>query len=310
VPIAWGGAISHSPILYRERKQWQALARVLVGAVPQPAAAETETAERLVEFEKALAASFKAMRDRMADARLDALVVLVSDRNRFFDEANCPQLHVFAGDEIWGETAHMEAGETSRVHTLACDAGIADLLIEELFDAGFDLAESHGVFRPSGQPDRGAVASLFDPVDRLDCSIPIVPVHINCHVAPTIRGARVAQFGSALGEALRRSSKRVGVLASGGMSGDPGGYLAGWIDPTLDRWVLRQLESGRCARLAPIFDVESNALRGNSAELRLWLAAAAAMESQGFSGKTIAYHAMHATVTGAGFFAWESDSCR
>ena len=307
MPLAWGGALSHTPVIYRPRSQWPAIKTLLTGSVPQPAVAKDETAEQLADLEKSLDASFRSMRESMSKARLDALVVLVADRARFFDDANTPQIHVFAGDEIWGDTACAETGEASRIRKIACDARTGAHLIEELFDAGFDIAESHGEFRPVGNRDLGAVAALLDPIDRLDCPVPVVPIHLNCHTAPALRGSRVSDFGTALGAAIQRSPKRIGVLASGGMSGDPGGYLAGWIDPTLDHWVLRQLETGRSARLAPIFDVESNALRGNSAELRLWLAAA--MESQRGVARPISYHSIHAAVAGTGFFMWEMPSC-
>ena len=47
----------------------------------------------------------------------------------------------------------------------------------------------------------------------------------------------MAPFGAALERALALVPERVGVLVSGGLSGDPGGAMAGWIDDVLDRWV-------------------------------------------------------------------------
>lgn len=310
MPLVWGGALSCSPVLYRPREQWPGITKALTGSVPQPAAAREETPQRFAQAAAGIEASFDALRESLSRARVEALVVLVADRGRFFDDANVPQIHVFAGAEIWGDTAVAAAGEASRVQRLACDPATADLLIAELFDSGFDIAESHGVFRPVGAPEQGAVAALSEPVARLACSAPAVPIHLNCHEAPALRGPRVMAFGQALAAAIGRSTRRVGVLASGGMSGDPGGYLAGWIDPELDTWVLRQLESGRSARLASMFDVPSNALRGNSAELRLWLAAAAAMETTGAVGTTLSYHPLHAAAAGLGFVSWEVPPCR
>lgn len=291
--------------MYRSRDRWQAIRQSLTGSVPQPAAAREETPDHLTEASRSIDGSFRAMRESMANARLDAVIVLVADRARTFDDANCPQIHVHAGEAIWGDTSVDEAGEAARVTQLACDARAGDFLIEELFDAGFDVAESHGEFKPAGDQKRGAVAALFEPIERLNCTVPVIPIHLNCHVSPCLRGSRTREFGAALGAAMAHSSKRFGVLASGGMSGDPHGYMAGWIDPGLDQWVLRQLESGRSSKLVPMFDVQSNALRGSSAELRLWLAAGAAMEQFGGAGRTLSYLPLHAAAAGVGFFTWE-----
>ncbi|WP_428568140.1 hypothetical protein [Ramlibacter sp.] len=293
-------------MLYRPRDRWSIVSRFLTGSVPQPAAAGDETPERLAAASLRIDAAFHALRESILRAKLDSLVVLVADRARTFDDANTPQIHVHAGDSIWGETALTQAGEPSAIRHLPCDSAGADLAIEELFDAGFDVAESHGDFRPRGDAERGAVPALVELMHGLDAGLPVVPLHLNCHVAPALRGWRAHEFGGALGQALAHSGRRFGVLASGGMSGDPHGYMAGWTDPELDRWVLRRLETGRSAKVASMFDVQSNALRGNSAELRLWLAAAAAMEQAGGAGRTIDYFPLHAAATGVGFFTWET----
>lgn len=309
MPLTWGGAVSDSPLLYRPRGSWDAVAAVLRGSVTQPAAAGTETAARLDEYAAEIEVLFERLRQSLDAARLDVLVVLTADDGRAFADDNFPQVHVYAGDAVWSDTSVAQAGEAAARRTHACDPGAADELIAELFDSGFDVAESHGPFAPVGDPQRGAVPALIEPLVRLGCAIPIVPVHINCHVAPAMRGSRVADLGQALGRALSQSHQRIGILASGGLSGDPGGYLAGWIDPELDQWVLRQLDTSRSPKLAPMFDLESQALRGNAAQIRLWLAAASAMESVQAQPKRLGYLPLHTAAAGLGFFAWEVRTC-
>ena len=311
MPLVWGAAVSHSPLMYRPLESWPVITRWLRGDVPQPAAAGQESPEHFAQSAVVMDASFHALGETLRRARLDALVVMTADRQRSFDDSNFPQFHVHAGDSIWGDTSLEEIGEAATVARAACDVAIADLLIEELFDAGFDVAESHGPFDPTGSPQKGAVAALFDPLRRLDCAVPIIPVHVNCHLAPMPGGGRTHAFGAAIGAALRHTEKRVGVLASGGMSGDDrGGSMAGWIDPTLDQWALRRLETSRTALLTPLFDGQSTALRGHAAELRLWLAAGGAMETVSAAGKSMAYLPLHAAAAGIGFFRWETPPCR
>ena len=63
----------------------------------------------------------------------------------------------------------------------------------------------------------------------LKLDLPVIPIHVNCRVSPALTGRRVRQFGVALGKAIALNKKRVGVLASGGLSGEPNGYMAGWM---------------------------------------------------------------------------------
>lgn len=310
MPLIWGAAMSYSPLMYRPPERWPALSRALRGSVPQPAAAAAETADHLAKGVQLIGESIDRLRESLHRARIETLVLLVADRQRAFDDANFPQIHIHAGGPVWSDTSLANADEERCVKTHECDTHTAQLLIGELFDAGFEVAESHGDFAPVGASERGAVPALLEPLDRFGVGVPIVPVHLNCHVAPVLRGTRVHAFGTALGKACGHIPRRIGVLASGGLSGDPGGYLAGWIDPELDQWVLRQLETVRATKLAPMFDIESQALRGNSAEIRLWLAAAAAMEAAGALPGRPSYACLHAAAAGLGFLCWEDKTCQ
>jgi hypothetical protein len=260
--LNFGMGVAYSPLLYRDDRFGAAFG----------------TAEKLI-----------------AQARLETMVLLVADRGRYFDQSNTPQFHVYAGDEIWGDTAK-----------LTCDSATADLLLEELVWSGFDVAESRGVFAPAGDPVRGVVGALVDAAQRFARDAMIVPIHINCHVSPAASGHRAHAFGAALAQAAAFSDKRIGIIASGGLSGDPGGYLDGWIDPTLDSWLLRRLATGRSKDAAGIFDVDSTSLVGNAAELRLWLSVAAAMESRGASAQVIDYIELKQAGIGAGIAVWDA----
>lgn len=307
MPLVDAFALSYSPLLYRPRNRWPAVHAFMSGDTVQPAAFHDETPERLDAYRARIDMAFATMADAIAAARLDALVVLVADRARVFDDTNTPQLHVFAGDAIWGDAALPGLGEEPAPQTLACDAALGEILAEELAHAGFDIAESRRAFRPAGDPERGATGALIEPLTRLfpGGGMPIVPVHVNCYVEPCVSGHRMAPFGTALAAALALVPERVGILASGGLSGDPGGPMAGWIDDVLDRWVLRRLVTRRAAELGGIFDVESMTLRGSAREIRLWAAAGSAAERVDATPRVIDYLPLHHAAAGAAFLHWE-----
>jgi hypothetical protein len=307
VPLITGHAISYSPLLYRPLAQWPIVRSFLVGQVTQPVSEREETPERLAAYAQRIDAAFERVILELQAAAIETLVVLVSDRHRIFDETNTPQLHVFAGEEIWGDPALAKLGEAPQRHTLRTDAATGRLLADELAHVGFDVAETRDGFRPAGDAERGAGAPLIEPVSRLRerlTALQIVPVHVNAFVDPCIDGSRMHAFGIALARALALSERRCGVLASGGLSGDPGGYMAGWIDETLDRWVLSRLSTGRSAELGSLFAMESVTLRGSTREIRLWAAAGAALESLGARGHVVDYLPFHHAAVGTAFMHW------
>jgi catalytic LigB subunit of aromatic ring-opening dioxygenase len=306
VPLVYGQALSFSPLLYRPRERWNDVRAVLVGDVVQPRTAAEETPERLDAYARRLDEAFWLAAERIGALGLDAVVVLVADDRRTFDDSNTPQLHVFGGSEIWGDPALPELGEDGDPMVFHCDARLAAHIGEELARVGFDLSETRGTFQPLGDPQRGVVPALVEPLRRLEIGVPIVPIHINCHVEPNISGQRMTPFGEALARALELVPLRVGVLASGGLSGQPGDAMAGWIDDVLDTWVLARLNTGRSAQLGRIFDVRSQLMRGSTREIRLWGAAAAACEAAGLRPRADEYIPLHHAAAGIGFMHWRN----
>jgi len=307
VPLVYGQAISYSPLLYRPRERWNDVRAVLVGDVVQPRTAADETPERLDAYARRIDEAFWLAGERLDDANLDALVVLVADDHRAFDDSNTPQLHIFAGYEIWGDPDRPDLGEPGDPLVFHCNAHLAAHIAEELTRESFDVSETSGMFTPLGDPQRGVVPALVEPLRRLGASMPIVPIHINCRVEPHISGHRMAPFGEALTQALDLIPLRVGVLVSGGLSGQPGEAMAGWIDDVLDTWVLGRLNTGRSAHLGRIFDVRSQMLRGAAQEIRLWAAAGAACEWAGLRPHADEYIPLHHAAAGIGFMHWRSD---
>jgi aromatic ring-opening dioxygenase catalytic subunit (LigB family) len=138
--------------------------------------------------------------------------------------------------------------------------------------------------------------------------IPVIPIYVNCRVAPSPSGHRCYAFGTALADILDERTERIAVFASGGLSHDHHGPRAGWVDPPLDEWLLDQVARGRGANLGRLFDVESDSVRGGVAEARLWAIVAAACEAQGSKAKVVDYVPSYAAATGIGFAYWPLDA--
>lgn len=304
MPLVLAAACSYSPLLYRPRASWAAVRDALVGAVTQPPEAAAETPEVLDAYGRRIDAAFGSLAAHLTAAAPEALVVLVSDAGRMFDDSNTPQLHVFVGDEVWGDAARPGLGEAPQRTTLRCERALANVVAEELSYAGFDISEGRGAFRPA-DAERGAGPALIEPLCRLAPGIPIVPIHVNCSTEPCISGHRMTPFGSALARALDLVPERVALLASGGLSGDPNGYMAGWVDDVLDRWVLGRLLTARSADLGGMFDMDSLALRGSTQQIRLWNAAGAAAETAGLRAELLEYIPFHHSTVGCAFMIWE-----
>jgi hypothetical protein len=290
--------------MYESRERWPAVYAALVGETVQPGSAAAETPDFLDAAAARIDDAFRLAAARIEEARLDALVVLVADRQRAFNAENTPQLHVFAGDEIWSDLACSELNDPAEVQTVRCDAALATNLAEELAAEKFDISETRGTFRPLGDPQRGAVRALLAPLRRLGVTVPIVPIHINAHVFPAVSGRRMPAFGAALARALALVPKRVGILASGGLSGQPGEAMAGWIDVVLDNWVLARLSTQRASDVGRIFDVVSQTMRGSTREIRLWAAAGSACETAAMRPTLDDYFPLHHAAAGIGFMHW------
>ncbi|WP_197277084.1 hypothetical protein [Sphingomonas profundi] len=310
MPIVAGAGLSYSPLLYRSRDAWPQVAQLLRGDAIQPRRAADEDAALLDGYAARIADALGTLDRHIASAALDALILITADRGSQFDVANVPQLHLLSGGEAWGDPALTALGEAPRRTSFACEGPVAALLLEELVRAGFDVAEGKDVFAPQGDPAQGVTPAAVEAIARLAGGLPIIPISINCHVAPLIPGKRLLRFGEALAAAAALTDKRVGLLVSGGLSGEPGGAMAGWIDDIFDRWLLARIERGQAADIARAWALPSRNLLAGTAEARLWMTAAAAFERAGCRARVHDYLAVHHAAAGLGFVTWEDGTCR
>ncbi|HZQ37678.1 MAG TPA: hypothetical protein VFD32_17225, partial [Dehalococcoidia bacterium] len=112
---------------------------------------------------------------------------------------------------------------------------------------------------------------------------------------------RCAQLGEAIRDVLAERPERVAIYASGGLSHYPGEFNVGWIDRSLDKWILERLERGDIEALKHLFTFDSDNMRAGTGEVRAWISVAAAMARP---AHVVEYVPAHCTVTGCGFVYW------
>ena len=245
----------------------------------------------------------------IAQARLDALIVVGDDQKEQYFEDNLPAFLVYCGQSIANGVMALPAEapeywkrarsqyyepESPREYPVAADLAIhvTTTLVEQEFDVAYGAA----LPRPRGE------GHAFGFVHRrlmAQSVVPIVPVVVNTYYPPNQpRPSRCYR----LGQALRRSietfpeNQRVGILASGGLS-----HFT--IDEALDRGVLSACRRRDAQWLStlPVAKLHS----GNS-EIRNWIVAAGAAEHLQTEWQEYEplYRSAAGTGCGMGFAAW------
>lgn len=311
--LVLGLAASFAPTMFRAAEEWPKIHDWLVGDAPQPHDLAEQMPDQVPEQIQRIRAGFETLRAQLQAAEVEVLVMLASDDGRVFTGVQVPQFCTYLGGEIWGSTRYADLGETAEddIVRLPCALEVASFVQRELVDHGLDMSYSQ-VLRPLGQPEFGTSAAFVAPAPLLlgKLDIQVVPIYVNCRVAPAPNGRRCFAFGTALADILGERPERIAVFASGGLSHNHHGPRAGWIDPPLDEWLLDQVVRGRGANLGRLFDLESDTLQGGAAEARLWAIVAGACEAQGGKAVVVDYLPSYAAATGIGFAYWPLDGRR
>ena len=306
--IGLGLASSHAPAMFCPPEAWPKV----YAAIPeymkesQPHTAKLETPEVIRGYVKRIDAGFERLRAQIESYRPDAIIFVGDDQEDMFSPAINPAICVFTGEEVWGSSAPFYLDdippEESRIH-LKVHQDLSRHVLQGLMDKGFDPASS-ALMQPLGKhPERGTSHMIVYPAPRLmpQLDIPIIPIFLNAYYPPCPSGRRCFDLGVALREILASRPERIAIYASGGLSHDPIGPRAGWIDEPLDRWVLEALRTNRGHELSNLFAFDSATLRGGSGEIRAWIVAAGACP---WGAEVVDYIPAHHAKAGLGFAYW------
>jgi aromatic ring-opening dioxygenase catalytic subunit (LigB family) len=194
----------------------------------------------------------RKMGARLAEARPDALVVVADDHLNAFSFNAVPALCVRVGRMV-SRMVQDEAEAFDKVldgmpERYALHEELANRILEQGLAANFDLALSWEA--PVDHAFLSPVNTLCDgrPIP------PLVPIWVNCFVAPQPTARRCFAFGQHIGQVVAASPWRVAVIATGGLSHFPELLLSrvGESDTVFDRKLLHWLEVGESEPLCAL----------------------------------------------------------
>jgi protocatechuate 4,5-dioxygenase beta chain len=162
---------------------------------------------------------------------------------------------------------------------------VAEALVQALDRRGLPLA-----FRGDLLMDDNFCVPLKVLTPQFD--LPFVPVHMNCLVPPVPTPQACFDKGALIAQAIREdlpADLRVAIMATGGLSHDPGGPRYFEIDEAFDRWFLGLLEAGDTERAFAECTLERMraAGAGGTPELIAWFVAWGA--AQGTPARVVCY---------------------
>jgi 3-O-methylgallate 3,4-dioxygenase len=247
------------------------------------------------------------LKQAIADARLDALIIVGDDQNEVFSDRLMPVFAVYYGDTIlnrakpgvdpsdWMDAAKRRRQEDSASRHYPVHAALAQQVIAGLRAHGFDPAVMHEIDPVDGE------GHAFSYVHRylMEKPVPIVPVFLNSFFPPNQpSAARCHALGKAIAAAVEAfpGDARIGIFASGGLS-----HFV--LDEELDRSVIAALERRDEAFLTSI---PEEALQSGNSEIRNWICVADALGSLKLDWLTYVpgYRTRALTGTGMCFARW------
>jgi aromatic ring-opening dioxygenase catalytic subunit (LigB family) len=304
--IGLGLASSHAPAMFCPTDVWPRV----YAAIPsytqesQPHTAKLETPEVIDGYIARINDGFGVLRGHIEEYHPDAIIVM-GDHDHMFKAADHHAGCIYTADKVWGPSMpyYMNLPPQDSYIESPVHVELARFLLKGLQERGFDIVDSAEFESHCDDKNYGTSHSITLPLPHLvpKLDIPVIPLFINEYCPPMPNGQWCWDVGMAVADILRTRPERIAIYGSGGMSHDPFGPRAGWVDEPLDNWIFERIESNRGVELARLFGFDSATLRGGTGELRAWIAAAGACQ---WPGKKIDYIPSNHSKTGLGFSVW------
>jgi aromatic ring-opening dioxygenase catalytic subunit (LigB family) len=252
----------------------------------------SETDQRLV-----LGATAE-MRRRLEAARPDVLVMFSNDHLLNWPINNVPEYTVGIADEHVGPADWFDEWLAMEKYRVPGHPALARWMVNESARRRLALA-----YLREMQFDDGISVPTY--YLNPDARVRLVPVTMNCTVPPIPTPQRAYEVGTVLRDALRAfpDSDRIAVVATGGLSHEPGGPRYFWVDEEFDRWFLDMLEKGdhqALLRECTLSRMEE-AGSGGTAELLAWIVVLAFTRGP---ADVLAYTPALAWRSGTGMVTW------
>jgi aromatic ring-opening dioxygenase catalytic subunit (LigB family) len=175
------------------------------------------------------------------------------------------------------------------------DPELAAELLETSYDDGIEPSFAYEL-----EFDHGTMVPLHFLSPRMER--PVVPIFFNTLAVPQPTARRCLEFGRAIGKVAARARRRIGLIATGGLSHDPGERNHGIIDSDFDHRFMSEMAGGNVERLARYSRAELAAAGAGAFELLSWVALAGALD--GRKGEVVVYEAVKPWATGIGMMSF------
>lgn len=257
------------------------------GITAWPDAAPPQQRDRLYD-------AFHELQNRLTAAKLDALVIFTAEHwaNFFLDH-----MSAFCIGTAEHYTGPIEPWLNLQKQRIPGDRALAEALLQACY--ANDLEPG---FAQEMQFDHGTMIPLHFLTPQM--SVPVVPIVINTLAPPFPSARRCLALGRVAGEVIRASPRRIGVMATGGMSHDPGERNHGLIDSDFDHHFLGCMSRGDLEPLAQYSSRDLSAAGAGAVELLSWIALAGALQK--FRGEVLAYEPVKPWATGIGAMAFQT----
>ena len=269
MPIAYACAISHAP-----------------GIVAWADAAPVEQKDTLY-------AGLNRLRADLVAAGAEEIVLFTSEHwaNFFLDH-----ISAFCVGRAPSFTGPVEPWLKMEKVEIPGDPALASAIIASCYENGIEPG-----FTDELAFDHGTMIPLRFLTPEMD--LPVVPIVFNTLAAPQPLARRCMELGRVVGDVVRRSDRKIAIVATGGMSHDPGEQRHGFIDEAFDKQFLANMAEAKLDALSRYTIPDLMAAGAGAVELLGWIALAGAL--QDYAGEVVAYEAVKPWATGIGLMAFE-----
>lgn len=269
MPIVYAAAASHAPGI----RAW----------------ADKAPADQLDRLSKA----FETVQRGLEAANPDVVLLLTSEHwaNFFLDHIGA--FCIGRGDSFEGPLEPWLKVEKARMHG---DPALAQRILEHCYANGFEPSYSHEM-----KLDHGSMVPLSFITPKMDRRL--VPLMFNTLATPRPSAARCLALGRVLKPMLEAAPERIAVIATGGLSHDPGEINHGRIDRDFDNGFIARMTSGAVDELGRYSDADMLAAGAGTLELLAWVCLAGIMGTS--TPRLVAYEAVEPWATGMGVVAYD-----
>ncbi len=221
------------------------------------------------EHRSATSAGFATIGRAFSEAGIETIIAVTSEHIVNLQPRMAPPFTIGVGE---GHAAFPEPQFNLAAVTRRGDPDLAAELLRMLYEEGFDAAHSSEL-----RLDHGTTL----PLEQLGIAeqVAIVPIIINSIFAPLPTLRRCRDLGAAIARAIERSQlgRRVGLLATGGLSHTVGAPGMERNDPAFDAAFVQALAEGDLDRACSHPDAVLDASGNGTHEIRNWITVAGAV---------------------------------